>query len=480
LNKKFNFHVSRENGLKALDIGSMVLCFGIASLLVSSETEISRIRYFLDVRFSLGNIGLFSCFAVLWNIIFSSFGLYEGTLFLHPYRQAIDVVKATSIGTCIIVALAVPLAISFVNAEFLLLFWLGATTVSICGRFVIRELQIYFDKNQRNLRKILIIGANARSMRLAHRIQHDQRHGARVIGFVDNSTAHAPGFEKSGYRLVAQCKNLPTYLANTEIDEVLVCLPIKSRSEDISHIVSRCEEQGVAIGILRDLFKWNLAYSQIEQFGDQTIITVHPHGITGSRSIIKRTIDIVGSGVLISLFLPLFIITGLLIRLSSRGPILFSQERIGLNKRTFRMLKFRTMVSDAELLQVALEPLNEAAGPAFKIRDDPRITPLGKLLRKTSIDELPQLINVLQGKMSLVGPRPLPMRDYNGFEKDWHRRRISVRPGITGLWQINGRDHCSFDEWMELDLQYIDQWSLLLDWQVLLKTIPAVLRGSGE
>ena len=144
------------------------------------------------------------------------------------------------------------------------------------------------------------------------------------------------------------------------------------------------------------------------------------------------------------------------------------------------MLKFRSMVAEAEVQQAALESLNEAQGPVFKIHHDPRITPIGRFLRKSSIDELPQLMNVIKGDMSLVGPRPLPLRDYAGFKEDWHRRRLSVRPGITGLWQVKDRDHSSFDSWMKLDMQYIDHWSLALDLKILLLTVPAVLRGSGE
>jgi lipopolysaccharide/colanic/teichoic acid biosynthesis glycosyltransferase len=165
--------------------------------------------------------------------------------------------------------------------------------------------------------------------------------------------------------------------------------------------------------------------------------------------------------------------------LTSAGPVFFVQERVGINKRRFKVLKFRTMVVDAERRQQTLETLNEATGPVFKIRNDPRITPLGKFLRKTSIDELPQLCNVLNGDMSLVGPRPLPVRDYNGFSQDWHRRRFSVRPGITCLWQVNGRSRLPFEKWMELDMEYIDRWSLWLDLKILVKTVPAVLKGSG-
>jgi lipopolysaccharide/colanic/teichoic acid biosynthesis glycosyltransferase len=176
---------------------------------------------------------------------------------------------------------------------------------------------------------------------------------------------------------------------------------------------------------------------------------------------------------------PLFLVAALLIKLTSAGPAFFVQDRVGLNKRIFQLYKFRTMVQDAEKKLAELEHLNEISGPVFKIKNDPRIIPIGRLLRKTSIDELPQLINVLKGDISLVGPRPLPIRDYEGFDEDWQRRRFSVRPGITCLWQINGRSNVSFEKWMELDMEYIDSWSLLLDLKILLKTVPAVLRGGG-
>lgn len=176
---------------------------------------------------------------------------------------------------------------------------------------------------------------------------------------------------------------------------------------------------------------------------------------------------------------PLFLAVALLIKLTSEGPVFFTQERLGLNKRRFRIFKFRTMVAGAEQKQAELEHLNEVEGPVFKIKCDPRVTLVGKVLRKTSIDELPQLLNVLKGEMSLVGPRPLPVRDYEGFDQDWHRRRFSVRPGLTCLWQISGRSSISFDKWMELDMQYIDEWSLWLDLKILAGTIPAVLKGAG-
>jgi exopolysaccharide biosynthesis polyprenyl glycosylphosphotransferase len=176
---------------------------------------------------------------------------------------------------------------------------------------------------------------------------------------------------------------------------------------------------------------------------------------------------------------PVMLLAAALIKLTSPGPVFFTQKRIGRNKRKFTIYKFRSMTVDAEAKIRQLEHLNEVTGPVFKIKDDPRITPVGRFLRKTSIDELPQLFNVLKGDMSLVGPRPLPIRDYEGFNEDWHRRRFSVRPGITCLWQVNGRSSVAFEKWMELDMQYIDKWSLWLDLKILARTIPAVLKGFG-
>jgi exopolysaccharide biosynthesis polyprenyl glycosylphosphotransferase len=192
----------------------------------------------------------------------------------------------------------------------------------------------------------------------------------------------------------------------------------------------------------------------------------------------KRVIDLVGATIGLILLSPIFLIVALLIKLDSRGPVFFWQDRVGQNRRRFPAYKFRTMVVGAEKMQAALEPLNEAQGPVFKIANDPRVTRVGYWLRKLSIDELPQLVNVLKGEMSLVGPRPLPVRDVDRIDVRWHRRRFSVKPGITCLWQVNSREP-QFDDWVRSDMEYIDNWSLALDLKILAKTIPAVISGQG-
>jgi lipopolysaccharide/colanic/teichoic acid biosynthesis glycosyltransferase len=198
-----------------------------------------------------------------------------------------------------------------------------------------------------------------------------------------------------------------------------------------------------------------------------------------SRLVFKRAMDVAGAAVLLVTLSPVFLVAAVMVKLTSPGPVFFAQERYGYMKRRFRMLKFRTMVADAEALQMDLEVKNEASGPVFKIRDDPRITPVGRFLRRWSVDELPQLWHVLTGEMSLVGPRPMSLRDVSRFEDPWLMRRFSMRPGLTCLWQIGGRSNLSFDRWIALDLEYIDRWSLGLDLKLLILTVPAVLSARG-
>jgi lipopolysaccharide/colanic/teichoic acid biosynthesis glycosyltransferase len=199
----------------------------------------------------------------------------------------------------------------------------------------------------------------------------------------------------------------------------------------------------------------------------------------GPKQVIKRTVDIVGALVILVLVSPIMIAAAIAVRFSGAGPIIFVQQRYGHHRRRFPMFKFRTMVADAEERQSELEVCNEAQGPVFKLKADPRITHVGAFLRRTSIDELPQLFNVLLGEMSLVGPRPLPLCDVSHFEEVWLLRRFSIRPGLTCLWQISGRSETGFDDWIKQDLTYIDTWSLTLDLKILAMTVPAVLRGKG-
>jgi exopolysaccharide biosynthesis polyprenyl glycosylphosphotransferase len=272
---------------------------------------------------------------------------------------------------------------------------------------------------------------------------------------------------------------LQEVLAKEAIDEVFVALPVERYSNIIDGVVQQCEEQGIMVRVRTPMFNLRIARTHIDDLDGVPVISIHSGPQEGWQLFIKRLIDVAGSALLITLLSPLLLLVALLVKTTSPGPVFFRQERIGLNKRRIQLLKFRTMVPDADKRQSELEHLNEAEGPVFKMKNDPRVTPVGRFMRRFSIDELPQLFNVLTGEMSLVGPRPLPVRDVERIDAQWHKRRFSVKPGLTCLWQVNGRSDVNFERWVRLDLEYIDRWSLGLDMKILAKTIPAVMKGSG-
>ena len=274
-------------------------------------------------------------------------------------------------------------------------------------------------------------------------------------------------------------EQLNSVIADQPVDEVLVALPIDKYGPLVETIVRQCEEQGIIVRVRTEMSRLQVARSYVDELQGVPVMTIQSGPADSWQLIMKRVIDVVGSAALLVALAPLFAVVAWLIRKDSPGPVFFTQERIGFNKRLFRLIKFRTMEDGADHQQSKLEHLNEAAGPVFKIKSDPRVTRVGKFLRRFSIDELPQLVNVLKGDMSLVGPRPLPLRDFDRFDTQWHKRRLSVKPGMTCLWQVNGRSNVTFDHWVQMDLEYIDNWSLGLDMKILLKTIPAIMKGSG-
>jgi exopolysaccharide biosynthesis polyprenyl glycosylphosphotransferase len=274
-------------------------------------------------------------------------------------------------------------------------------------------------------------------------------------------------------------EQLNSVIAAGPVDEVLVALPMDKYGPLVETIVRQCEEQGIIVRVRTQMSQLQVARSYVDELEGVPVMTIQSGPADSWQIIMKRVIDFVGSAAFLLALAPVFGVLALLIRLESPGPVFFVQERVGLNKRRFRMLKFRTMVEGADRQQHTLEHLNQAEGPAFKIKNDPRITRVGKFLRRFSIDELPQLVNVLKGDMSLVGPRPLPVRDVERIDVRWQKRRFSIKPGITCLWQVNGRSNVGFSEWVRMDLDYIDRWSLGLDLLILIKTIPAVFKGPG-
>jgi exopolysaccharide biosynthesis polyprenyl glycosylphosphotransferase len=467
------------NAFKVSDLLIMAFSFFLATWVSYSQIETISFAQFLDMRIKIQNFVLFIGFVLIWYMIFSLFKLHHSKRLSNRWEEIKDVIKAATSGTGIILLIAFLSKIRMVTPIFLGTFWVASSGITILSRLILRYVLGQIRIRGRNLRYMLIIGTNTRAVQFAREIETKPELGYQIIGFVDDDYPENGEFKKSDYTLVSNLNDFSSFLRNHVVDEVVISLPMKSLYDQASRIVSLCAEQGINVRFLSNIFNLKLGQSKVGEFEDDSMITVSTGAMKGLSTLIKRALDFSASLILLILLAPLFFVNAILIKVTSPGPVFFVQDRVGLNKRRFRLYKFRTMVADAEKRLAELEQLNEVSGPVFKIKNDPRITPVGRFLRKMSIDELPQLFNVLKGDMSLVGPRPLPMRDYEGFDEDWHRRRFSVRPGITCLWQVNGRSNTSFDDWMKLDMEYIDHWSLALDLKILLETIPAVLKGSG-
>jgi exopolysaccharide biosynthesis polyprenyl glycosylphosphotransferase len=469
-------------GVKLLDLFLMVVSFAVATLPQYHRVGGFGLPEFFELQVKLGNLILFVSSLLVWHILFSVFGLYGSKRMASRWDEIWDITLATTLGTLAVAAFGMTSRLWAVSGSFLGLF-LALTTISVVlSRVVIREVLAYARRHGRNTRNMLVIGTNARALQLVHRIERKPELGYRILGFADEEWVGMEEFKKQGHSLVTTLDALPSYVRRNIVDEVVLALPIRSFHGFASQIALACEQQGIIVRFLPNIFDLKDVQQKAEEFDGDALIS-HESTINDFWGLaVKRAIDIVVSLTAIVLVSPVMLLAALLVKLTSPGPIFFVQKRLGLNKRMFHIYKFRTMVMDAEARLKDVEHQNEANGPVFKIKLDPRITLIGRLLRKTSIDELPQLFNVLKGEMSLVGPRPLQVRDYELFEtycQDWQRKRFSVRPGITCLWQIMGRSSTTFEKWMELDLQYIRTWSLWLDLEILAKTLPAVLRGSG-
>jgi len=413
-----------------------------------------------------------------WVYLSGRFGLYVSKRLTAFRYEALDVCKSTAL--CLVIA-SVP-AFFFreypLSRLFLIYSWPLQTGILVLSRLALREFLKYIRRRGYNYRQILIVGWNVRAEKMVKKIQEAPDLGFRILGFIDGANGSSSYEGLTGFKLIGNLGDLERILREEVVDEVLVTLPFKSFYAEIESVIHVCEKIGVEVKIPIDLFNLNLAKGTISHYDEIPVINLYTSPRMNWQLITKRLIDMTVSSVLLFLLSPIFGAVTILIKTTSRGPIFFKQQRVGYNGRLFNCLKFRTMIENAESLKKDLLASNEMDGPVFKMKNDPRITTVGRILRKTSLDELPQLINVLMGDMSLVGPRPPVPSEVTQYELT-DRRRLSMRPGITCIWQVSGRNSIPFEKWMELDRQYIDEWSLLLDFKILAKTIPTVLRGSG-
>jgi exopolysaccharide biosynthesis polyprenyl glycosylphosphotransferase len=457
---------------RLLDILILLLSFYAAYYLRFGPIDLKPFN--LNVQYAV----FFSTFLIAWFYLSSRFQVYESKRLTHFKHECWDVSKTNAL--CLVIATVPAFFIRHypLSHLFLLYLWLLQTALFLSFRFILRETLKYIRQQGYNYRQVLIVGRNSRASKIAKKIKETPEFGLRIVGFIDATENENGASSSCDVELMGNLYDLESILRNEVVDEVFVTLPIKSYYSKIEEIIYLCEKVGMEVLIPMDLFQFKLAKSNISTFDDIQLINFYTSPKMSWQFVVKRLIDVVGASVLLALSFPLFVGVGILIKATSKGPILFKQQRVGYNGRIFSFLKFRTMVENAEALKKDLLALNEMDGPVFKIRNDPRTTKFGRFLRKTSIDELPQLINVLKGDMSLVGPRPPVPDEVNQYVLS-DRRRLSMRPGITCLWQVSGRNTIKFEKWMELDRQYIDQWSLWLDIKILASTVPAVFKGSG-
>jgi len=417
---------------------------------------------------------LVACLA--WPLTLQQLGLYESQRMMPLDKILTRLLVAGATATLLLTATAFALKAP-VGPRFPLLFGGVQFALLTIERLAILGALRGLRRLGRNTRHVLVVGSGPRAAGVQELARTHPEWGLHIVGFVDDQDIPVdPDIPADRcHKLI----DMPQLLRDQVIDDVIIACP-RSMLTELLPVVAACGSAGIPFTLLADIFGDYLPPPQVTRFGSLASLRFAPVHHSATRLVVKRMIDVVGAGFLLIATAPVIAVAGLIIRATSPGPVLFHQLRSGLNGRKFKLLKLRTMCVDAEDQQESLRHLNEMDGPVFKLHDDPRITRIGRLLRRYSIDELPQLWNVMTGDMSLVGPRPpLPheVAQYETFE----RRRLSMRPGLTCSWQVGGRNEVSkFDEWVRMDLEYIDTWSLGNDARILVKTIPAVLRGTGS
>ncbi len=458
--------------------------------------------------------GRFATYAYLYLVIipffpllYKRYGLYESIGFRRAKGTVLILAKSLVVGLATLTVFFFIAKIQTVSRPLLLAFAGISFCLVLLKEAVVMEYFRYARRLERNFRKVLIGGFGELAEKTIKLIEQNPLWGYKIAGIVvpdamrgrpnpaDAGVLSAPASGRSiaesaegaegegfssfaGYRVLGTYSDIPRILAAEPYDQVIFAVG-KRYLHEIEDPVRACELQGIDAWLIADFFKAAIGKVKLEEFHNLPVLAFSSSPEFNWSLLLKSVFDRVAALILIILTLPLFIFVPIIIKLTSRGPALFKQKRTGLRGKEFTMYKFRSMHSSAEQMRAELEMFNEQTGAAFKMTNDPRVTPFGRFLRRTSIDELPQLINVLKGEMSLVGPRPLVLTDVGKF-KEWQRRRQTVKPGLTCLWQTSGRSKIDFETWMKLDLDYIDNWSLGRDFRILLKTIPIVLFCKGS
>src|SRR6185295_8339972 len=418
----------------------------------------------------------------IWGALLLSSGRYRSHRTVPLLDEAWAVIRVCVTGSVIFTLSLYALRIDEeilgddrVSRSWVLLFATFSLLFLLSEKIAVRLTSRYVRARGFNYRTVLIVGTNESALQIADSIEWHRFWGYKILGFVENEPL--PADWPREYRIVGQIGDIPKIVETQIIDDVIFAVHRKEldRLEDL---FLSLQEQGIRTRFAMNLFPHARARVELEDLDGMPLVSFATAPTAPLQLMAKRALDVVVSSLLLVLGAPISVGIALLIKLTSGGTVLFRQTRCGLNGRAFTLYKFRTMIEGAQERQGELLHLNEMKGPVFKLKSDPRVTWIGRFLRKFSLDELPQFWNVLRGDMSLVGPRP-PIPEEVAQYKRWQRRRLAMKPGLTCLWQISGRNDVDFDRWIQLDLEYIDSWSPMLDLKILLKTIPVVLSGRG-
>jgi exopolysaccharide biosynthesis polyprenyl glycosylphosphotransferase len=417
---------------------------------------------------------------VIWSVLLFTYQSYHSHRTIPLTKEAITTLRVVAVGTVLLATLAYLLPLRQLSRAWFILFAALSAVLLTAEKILLRVIARWVRSKGLNYRTVLIVGTGRRATDIARMIVGHKYWGYKILGFVSDGHRLSNGWAR--YRTYGTVPDLKRILEAGEItepiDEVVFAVTRK-KLDEMKQIFLLCEELGIRTRVAMNFLQNRIARMEIEELEGVPFLTFTTTPSNETQLALKRLMDIAVSMLLLVLTVPVLVIAALAIRLSSPGSVVFRQKRIGLNGRMFTLYKFRTMIEDAHQRREEFAHLNEMNGPVFKMRDDPRVTPVGRWLRRFSLDEIPQLWNVLKGDMSLVGPRPPIPEEVKSYHR-WHRRRLSMKPGLTCLWQVSGRNQIQdFDRWMELDLQYIDNWSPSLDVKILLRTIPAVLSGKG-
>jgi exopolysaccharide biosynthesis polyprenyl glycosylphosphotransferase len=360
----------------------------------------------------------------------------------------------------------------------LIFFWAGMWIVALFGltRGAERVVQRWLRQRGIGVTRVLIAGAGETGRTVMRNLVARPDYGYTIVGFVDDMPQRG-STDLGRFRALGGTERIPELVSEHNVDEVIIALPWMAHRKILT-IMGQCERQRVRAMIVPDLFQLSLSQVDMDDINGIPLIGVKEPSLRGRNLAMKRLLDLGVSSIALVLLSPVLGLIALLIKLDSRGPVIYRQTRVGRGGRPFTCYKFRTMCQGADLAVEQLTEHNEASGPLFKMRDDPRRTRVGRWLRKLSLDELPNFYSVIKGDMSVVGPRPALPREVEQYQP-WQRRRLEAAPGITGLWQINGRSEVNFEEGVLLDIYYVENWTPFLDFKIILKTVPAILTGRG-